>query len=259
MQINVILLNYTKDNSCFRMPSYQSGYPQFKGDTIMIRVLIAERQLLFQDALRLILDDNEDITIVDAVDNGAGAVKKVAQLQPDIILMNFHLPEKDGIQATKEIRETHPNTKVVLLTSELKEDNLIKGLMYGASGILHMKADPKSLVTAIKTVHEGHTVLCEQIANGIRQEIYKLFIDKKEILHEALEQENIHLTPRELDVADLFRFGLTNEQIATRLSLSEGTIKNYVSNIYQAFGIHNRNEVINYMYELLKNINKSYL
>src|SRR5699024_11180943 len=105
----------------------------------MIRVLIAEQQLLFQDALRVILDDTEDITIVDAVNNGAEAVKKVAQLQPDIILMNFHLPEKDGIEATKEIKEAHPNTKVVLLTSEIHEDNLIKGLLYGANGILHMK------------------------------------------------------------------------------------------------------------------------
>lgn len=224
----------------------------------MIRVLVAERQLLFRDALRLILDDKEDITIVDAVDNGIEAVEKVAQLQPDIILMNFQMPEKNGIQATKEIKETYPNTKVILLTAGFNEDNLIKGLVYGANGILHMKAKPESLETAIKAAQGGHTVLSEEIANGIRQEIYKLFIDKKELLREALEQENIHLTPRELDVADLFRIGMTNEQIATRLSLSEGTIKNYISNVYQALNIHNRDGATNYMYELLNNTSKNY-
>jgi len=225
----------------------------------MIRVLIAERQLLFRDALKLILDDQEDITIVDAVDNGEEAVEKVAQLQPDIILMNFQMSGKDGVQATKEIKEASPKTKVILLTSGINEDNLIKGLLYGASGILNMRAEPDSLVASIKTVHGGHTVLSDVIAEDMRQEIYKLFIDKKEILYEALQKEGIHLTPRELDVVDLFRFGLTNEQIAKRLSLSEGTIKNYISNIYQEFGIHNRSEAINYMYELLKKTNKSYI
>src|SRR5699024_6044298 len=109
------------------------------------------------------------------------------------------------------------------------------------------------------TVHEGHTVLSDVIAEDMRQEIYKLFIDKKEILYEALQKEGIHLTPRELDVVDLFRFGLTNAQIAKRLSLSEGTIKNYISNIYQAFGIQNQSEAISHNYELLKKTNKRYI
>src|SRR5699024_7386074 len=161
------------------------------------------------------------------------------------------------------------------------EGNLIKGLLYGASGILNMKAEPDSLVASIQTVHEGHTALSDVIADDMIQEVYKLvndkkenpyealqkqvihltpraydvvnlLVDKQEILYEALQKEGIHLRPPELDVVDLFRFGLTNEQIAKRLSLSAGTIKNYISNIYQEFGIHNRSEAINYMYELLK-------
>lgn len=224
----------------------------------MIRVLLAESQLLFQDALRLTLEAKEGISIVDAADNGIEAVEKVIQHQPDVILMNFHLTEKDGVQATKEIKEANPETKVILLTSEYEEDNLIKGLIYGADGILHNKIESDSLERAIKTVNEGDTFLSKDIANGLRHEIYKLFINKKELLHEALKRENIFLTSRELDVADLFRFGLNNEQIAKRLSLSEGTIKNYISNIYQALGIHNRSEAIEYIYQLLKKVNKSY-
>ncbi|MBU5465525.1 response regulator transcription factor [Virgibacillus sp. MSJ-26] len=224
----------------------------------MIRVLLAESQLLFQDALRLTLEAKEGISIVDAADNGIEAVEKVIQYQPDVILMNFHLTEKDGVQATKEIKEANPETKVILLTSEYEEDNLIKGLIYGADGILHNKIESDSLERAIKTVNEGDTFLSKDIANGLRHEIYKLFINKKELLHEALERENIFLTSRELDVADLFRFGLNNEQIAKRLSLSEGTIKNYISNIYQALGIHNRSEAIEYIYQLLKKVDKSY-
>jgi len=224
----------------------------------MIRVLLAESQLLFQDALRLTLEAKEGISIVDAADNGIEAVEKVIQYQPDVILMNFHLTEKDGVQATKEIKEANPETKVILLTSEYEEDNLIKGLIYGADGILHNKIESDSLERAIKTVNEGDTILSKGIANGLRHEIYKLFINKKELLHEALERENIFLTSRELDVADLFRFGLNNEQIAKRLSLSEGTIKNYISNIYQALGIHNRSEAIEYIYQLLKKVDKSY-
>jgi len=224
----------------------------------MIRVLLAESQLLFQDALRLTLEAKEGISIMDAADNGIEAVEKVIQYQPDVILMNFHLTEKDGVQATKEIKEANPETKVILLTSEYEEDNLIKGLIYGADGILHNKIESDSLERAIKTVNEGDTILSKGIANGLRHEIYKLFINKKELLHEALERENIFLTSRELDVADLFRFGLNNEQIAKRLSLSEGTIKNYISNIYQALGIHNRSEAIEYIYQLLKKVDKSY-
>jgi len=224
----------------------------------MIRVLLAESKLLFQDALRLTLEAKEGISVVDTADNGIEAVEKVVQYQPDIILMNFHLTEKDGVQATKEIKEANPETKVILLTSEYEEDNLIKGFIYGADGILHNKIESDSLEKAIKTVNEGDTILSKDIANGLRHEIYILFINKKELLHEALERENIFLTSRELDVADLFRFGLNNEQIAKKLSLSEGTIKNYISNIYQALGIHNRSEAIEYIYQLLKKVNKSY-
>ena len=224
----------------------------------MIRVLLAESKLLFQDALRLTLEAKEGISVVDTADNGIEAVEKVVQYQPDIILMNFHLTEKDGVQATKEIKEANPETKVILLTSEYEEDNLIKGYIYGADGILHNKIESDSLEKAIKTVNEGDTILSKDIANGLRHEIYILFINKKELLHEALERENIFLTSRELDVADLFRFGLNNEQIAKKLSLSEGTIKNYISNIYQALGIHNRSEAIEYIYQLLKKVNKSY-
>jgi len=224
----------------------------------MIRVLLAESKLLFQDALRLTLEAKEGISVVDTADNGIEAVEKVVQYQPDIILMNFHQTEKDGVQATKEIKEANPETKVILLTSEYEEDNLIKGFIYGADGILHNKIESDSLEKAIKTVNEGDTILSKDIANGLRHEIYILFINKKELLHEALERENIFLTSRELDVADLFRFGLNNEQIAKKLSLSEGTIKNYISNIYQALGIHNRSEAIEYIYQLLKKVNKSY-
>src|SRR5699024_2125735 len=137
----------------------------------MLRVLIAERQLLFRDALKLILDDQEDITIGDAVANGEGGVEKVAHLQPDSILMNFQMAGKDGVQATKEIKEASPKTKVILLTSGINEDNLIKGLLYGASGILNMRAEPDSLVASIKTVHGGHTVLSDVIAEDMRKVI----------------------------------------------------------------------------------------
>src|SRR5699024_4223016 len=120
----------------------------------MIRVLLEESKLLFQDALRLTLEAKEGISVVDTADNGIEAVEKVVQYQPDIILMNFHLTEKDGVQATKEIKEANPETKVILLTSEYEEDNLIKGLIYGADGILHNKIESDSLERAIKRSEE---------------------------------------------------------------------------------------------------------
>src|SRR5699024_12226440 len=134
--------------------------------------------------MRLILEDKEGILILYAADNGIEAVEKVIQYQPDFILMNFHLTEKDGVQATKEIKEANPETKVILLTSEYEEDNLSKGLIYGADGILHNKIESDSLERAIKTVNEGDTILSKVIANGLRHEIYKLIINKKKLLNE---------------------------------------------------------------------------
>lgn len=225
----------------------------------MIKVFLVEQQRLVRDALQVIINEQDVFEVIGTAGDIDETIEQLPKVSPDLVLMPFQLTKEDGVQTIKAIKEMHPDIRVILLTEDPEEDNLIKALLNGADSILIREVHPDTLVSAIRNTHDGLTILSEEIANVLRKDISTLFIDKRKILKETLEKEGITLTPRVFDVAELFRYGLSNSQIAERLSLSEGTIKNYISEIYQSLGIHNREKAVNFLYEKLKDINDNYL
>lgn len=188
-------------------------------------------------------------------DNGQDVLNVLPDLKPDVVIMNIGLPILNGIETTYHIRESHPDTKIILMTEKPEEDDIVTAFMAGAHGILLKEISPDDLYMTIHLVHQGQSVVSELVTDALKADLSKLIIDRTKMISERLSKRGIHLTEREVEVADLFRMGLTNEQMARQLNLKEGTIKNYMSNIYTAINCNNRKEAIIYLNDVLKYLN----
>lgn len=218
----------------------------------MINVLLVEDQRLFREGVKALTETQEDIGIIGMAPNGEDAIAMIPELKPDVVLMDIHMPDMDGIKATAHIKEKHPTVKVVLLTTAPEEELIIRGLSVGADGFLLKELYPDTLHNAIRDAYRGQFVLSGEVAQILATRIRELTLNKKQILAKRLENNNINLTNRELDIAYLLMEGNSNNQAANKLFLGEGTIKNYISDIYNKLDIHNREQAREYLSSLLR-------
>lgn len=221
----------------------------------MIEVLLVDDQLLLREAMKAVINDQGDFSVIDVADNGEDALYKIFDLKPDIVIANIELPIISGVEITERIKENTDNTKVILMTQDLPVDILVKGMLAGANGILEKDVGPEELYHAIRLANAGLTVLADSVNQKFKHYFVELVTDRTDIIAELLGEKGVDLTDREIEVANLLRFGLSNQQIANRLDLKLGTVKNYVSNIYQALNIHSRDKAITYLQKILKHIN----
>lgn len=221
----------------------------------MIEVLLVDDQLLLREAMKAVINDQGDFNVIDVADNGEDALYKIFDLKPDIVIANIELPIISGVEITERIKENTDNTKVILMTQDLPVDILVKGMLAGAHGILEKDVAPEELYHAIRLANAGLTVLADSVNQKFKHYFVELVTDRTDIISELLGEKGVDLTDREIEVANLLRFGLSNQQIANRLDLKLGTVKNYVSNIYQALNIHSRDKAITYLQKILKHIN----
>ncbi|QKY70314.1 response regulator transcription factor [Lentibacillus sp. CBA3610] len=219
----------------------------------MIKLLLAEDQRLFLEGVQALIDTQDDMEVIATASNGDQAVELVSELRPDIVLMDIHMPELDGIKATARIKESYPRVKVIMLTTSINEDLAIRGISVGADGFLVKELFPDTLYQAIRDAYRGQVVLSGDVASILARRIRELSMDKSAILGIRLENRGIHLTKREQEIAYLLMERQSNRQIADKLRLGEGTIKNYISEIYQKLGIHNRGQVIDYLHKIYRN------
>ncbi|WP_077358738.1 response regulator [Virgibacillus halodenitrificans] len=213
----------------------------------MVKVLLVDDQRLFTDGIMAILSETDDIHVVGVATNGEEAIAKFQQYEPDLVLMDIHMPHVNGIRATLDIKESHPDVKVILLTTFADEDLIVRGFHVGADGYLLKDLNSEKLVWTIREVDRGEIVISGPAARILAKKIREYKYDKKEILKQKLTTLEVMLTPRELEIAYMLMEGETNKSIAQKLYLSEGTIKNYISDLYHKLNIHSRKRVIDFL------------
>ncbi|OZU88245.1 DNA-binding response regulator [Virgibacillus indicus] len=222
----------------------------------MIKVLLVDDQKLFSEGVRSLLSREEDMVVVGAASNGKEAMEKMLKHEPDVVLMDIHMPQVDGIKATIQIKEHFPKTKVILLTTFADEELVLIGKKVGADGFLLKDLSASHVIRSIRDAYHDEIVISGEAARILARQILQVNYSKKELLSQKLANREINLSARELDIAHLLMEETSNKHIAQRLFLSEGTIKNYISEIYNKVNIHNRKEVIAYLQGLFSK--KSY-
>jgi|HigsolmetaAR204D_1030405.scaffolds.fasta_scaffold00130_26 DNA-binding NarL/FixJ family response regulator len=203
-----------------------------------IKVIIAEDQLLILNSLKIILNATEDIEVVGTALNGQEALHLIEQLQPDIVLMDVNMPVMDGLEATRLAKEKWPSIKIIMLTTMQTRESAVGALNAGAEGYILKAIDPMDLAAAIRLVSRGETMISQEVARLL----FARPMGEPKAQPQAGELEE--LSERELEVLKCLADGLSNAQIAQRLFLSEGTIRNYISSIYSKLNVHSRIEAV---------------
>jgi DNA-binding NarL/FixJ family response regulator len=201
----------------------------------MIRVVIADDQALVRQGLAALLRLEHDVVVVAQAADGEEASTLVAELHPDVVLMDLRMPKCDGVIATRQIKSAFPKTQVIVLTTFGDDESISKALEAGASGYLLKDVQPEKLVAAIRAVKDGFTALGPSVSNKLAT-----------LLSPAKKQTNTlleHFTDRELNVLTLIAEGRSNREIAVQLQLSEGTVKNYVTKILNHLNLRDRTQI----------------
>lgn len=217
----------------------------------MIKVLLVEDQRLFTEGIRALIERIDDIEVVGTAPDGKKAVKFMNKSQADVILMDIHMPRVNGIIATTHLKDNFPDVKIILLTTYADEDLIVAGLVWGADGFLLKSLDATRLIQSIRNAYDDQVVISGEAARILAKKIQGFKYSKKQLLGRELDKRNIRLTGRQLDIAYLIMKETTNRNIAQQLFLSEGTIKNYISEVYNKIDLHNRRDVIVYLRGLL--------
>lgn len=218
----------------------------------LITVLVVDPWRIIREGIRTLIDKEPDIEVIGAAGTGEETIQIVKELQPDVVVMDVELPDLKAIKARSLIREVNPDTRVIYLTDKQDSDMIFHGIANGADGILVKQLYPDMLCQAIRDAARGQYVISGEIAKVIVNSVRKLTLNKNQLLAKRLEHKGIHFTRRELEIASLMMDGHTNQQIATQLHISEGTVKNYISYIYMKLGIKKRDKVIQFLTNLLK-------
>jgi DNA-binding NarL/FixJ family response regulator len=204
----------------------------------MIKVLLADDQSLIRQGLRALLELESDLEIVAEAENGEIAINLVAELKPDVVLMDIRMPIMDGVATTKEIKSRFPNTQVLVLTT-FDDDQYVKAaLNNGAMGYLLKDTPSEELAAAIRAVHKGYSQLGPGIVKKLLTQFPPIPTQPKIDIPPGLTE----LTPREKEVLQLIATGASNREIAQQLYISEGTVKNHVTNILNRLELRDRTQ-----------------
>ncbi len=205
-----------------------------KGPT---RICIADDHAIVRQGIRALIETEPDMEVVGEAANGAEAVAQAAALHPDVILMDIVMPRKDGIQATKEIREQDPRARILVLTSFAEDEKVFPAIKAGAAGYLLKDSSPLELLQAIRDVAQGKASLHPAIAFKVIRELSQ---------PPSLPPTSEPLTGRELDVLRLVARGMSNQEVAASLVISERTVGSHVSNILGKLHLANRTQAALY-------------
>ena len=219
-------------------------------DQPIVTVLIADDQRVIRDGLTMLVNFVPGFEVVGAVEDGAAAIARAEDLEPDIVLMDLRMPRVDGLEATRVITSSG-STRVVVLTTYADEDSLFPALRAGASGYLTKDASAEQIEAAIRAVHAGQTwlepVVQERLAASVMSGEVHQVPSSIEADSRVLPDG---LTPREAEVLALIGEGLTNREIGELLVLSQATIKTHVNRIFAKTGVADRANAVRYAYQV---------
>jgi DNA-binding NarL/FixJ family response regulator len=225
---------------------------------VPIRTIIIDDQPLIREGLSIILDAQDDIEIVGQGANGQEAIRLADRLCPDVILMDIKMPHVNGIQATRKIKSAHPEMYILILTTYSQDELVFDGIRAGASGYLLKDITRQELAEAVRGAARGEAQIDPSVASQVLTEFKRMAnvlkrrspreTDESEPSKAAQALQDVPpieaLTPREETILQLMTEGLTNAGIANRLHLSEGTVKNYVSEILAKLQANDRTHAV---------------
>jgi DNA-binding NarL/FixJ family response regulator len=206
----------------------------------MIRVLIADDQALMRQGFRMILSAEPDIEVVGEADTGSAAIRQVAALRPDVVLMDIQMPVLDGIAATREL----PGVQVLILTTFGSDDHVAAALAAGASGFLLKDTTPEQLVHAVHVIAAGEALLDPAVTRRLIQRALPS-LARPAVSATAFDA----LSAREMEVLRLLAQGLSNAEIAGALVVSEATVKTHVSHLLGKLGLRDRVQAVVLAYQ----------
>lgn len=201
-----------------------------------IRVLLVDDQRLMREGLRILLELESNLEIVGEAEEGQGALAAYAALQPQVVLMDVRMPGMDGVEATRRLRGRWPEARVLILTTFDDDEYVFEGLRAGACGYLLKDVSGHDLAEAIRTVAAGGVLIEPSVARKVVAEFARLAPTHRPA-GEGLPEP---LSEREQEILALLAQGLSNREIAERLVLAPGTVKNYVTTILQKLGARDR-------------------
>ena len=203
----------------------------------MVRVLICDDQTVVREGLSAILSTDPEIEVVGLAKNGREALEQVASLLPDVLLMDLKMPELNGVQATRQIRGSHADVRILVLTTFAADDWVFDAIRAGATGYLLKDTRRDELIAAIKGTAEGKSFLDPSIAGKVMQQAAS---GEPAVAPDRAASEAF--TARELEILGLLTEGHSNPEIARRLHLAHGTVRNYVSVILGKLGVSDRTQ-----------------
>jgi DNA-binding NarL/FixJ family response regulator len=210
----------------------------------VIRVLVADDQALVRAGFRAILEEQDDLEVVGEAEDGGQAVRISAELRPDVVLMDVRMPLIDGIEATQRLLRDGDAPRVLILTTFDLDEYVYEALKAGASGFLLKDAPRDQLVGAVRTVAAGEALLAPALVRRLIED----FVSRPPPGASAPAELN-DLTERELEVLTLVACGLANAEIATRLFVSEATVRTHVTHILAKLGLRDRVQAVVLAYE----------
>lgn len=205
----------------------------------MLNVLLVEDHEIVREGVKMLVDSQDDMRVVGEAANGEIAIKKVAELNPDIILMDVSMPELNGLKATKRIKKVYPNTKILTLTRHTDDGYIQQLIQAGANGYVLKQSAPNELINAIRAVAEGKAyldpALTEKVMGGY--------------LRQSTARKNaakVHLSDRETEVVRMIAWGYSNKEIAEKIQLSVKTVEAHKANSMKKLGMTSRIDIVRY-------------
>ncbi|MGY1808154.1 response regulator [Blastococcus sp. SYSU D00669] len=203
-----------------------------------VRVLLADDQALFREALGTLLGARPEVEVVGEAADGAEALHRAAELRPDVVLMDLHMPVLDGVAATRRLRAEQPEVRVLALTTFDDDEDVFAALRAGALGYLLKDVSSDRLVEALLAARRGESVLQPSVAAKVVARFARLPAEPASRPQPLV----VPLSDRELEVVRLLAGGRSNREIAQELYLAEGTVKNHVTNVLAKLGARDRTQ-----------------
>jgi DNA-binding NarL/FixJ family response regulator len=210
-----------------------------------IRVILADDQRLVRESLGTLLDLLDGIDLVASAADGQEALELVELHRPDVVLMDLRMPHLDGIEATRQLHERHPDARVIALTTYADDQSVLGALRAGARGYLTKDASSAQIRDAILAVAAGDAALDPTVQHHV---VAALADDTAQKPSPPAPELPAGLTPREAEVLALIAEGLTNTEIAQRLVVSPTTVKSHINHLFTKAGLRNRTQAVNFAY-----------
>ena len=207
-----------------------------------IRLIIADDEMLIRTGLKIMLEASGNVEVLALVENGRAACEACNIHRPDVVLMDIRMPESNGIEGTKLIKEAFPEVKVLIVTTFQDTEYIVEAVQNGASGYLLKDSSPEAILDGIKVALSGKVVMDTVISEAL---LTNTSVEKEE----SFDAEKWGLTTREVELIAQVAKGLSNKEIAQTLFLSEGTVKNNISTILSKLELRDRTQLVIFAYE----------